>query len=94
MTIERLGNSQVGARRANGVSPKEGIEAGGGRGGDPPRPERHDRVEISREGRALSGAEGLEEPRLAEIRLRLESGAYHSPEVASRVAERLLPELL
>ncbi len=93
MTIERLGNNQIGARRANGVSPEEGVEAGPGRSADAQRPERHDRVEISREGRVLSGAEGLDETRLAEIRLRLESGDYLSPEVATRVAERLVAEL-
>ena len=57
-----------------------------------------DRVELSSEGLALSGAESaggtpaevLSAERLAELRQRIQAGTYTAPDVAERVARRML----
>ncbi|TVR57204.1 MAG: hypothetical protein EA421_01415 [Gemmatimonadales bacterium] len=79
---------------------QEGNEVGGKV--TPPAPvapkEEADRVEISREGRAqveqaaLSGTPGrlLDDSRLEAIRLRIQEGAYDTPESAEEVARRIL----
>jgi len=68
------------------------------------RPEQADRVEISQEAREQAQEAGLLEEsggpgasssaeradRLEEIRLRIRSGSYNTPEVAEEVARRLL----
>jgi hypothetical protein len=70
-----------------GPAPVRGAEAAG----------RADRVEISTEGRLLAArletdpaGEPLAPERAAEIRERIDSGIYDTPEVAAVVARRLL----
>ena len=59
--------------------------------------ERPDRVELSPEARALAarldetgGADALTPERIAELRRRIRDGVYDSPEMAAKVAGRLL----
>lgn len=95
MTIDGLGSKGIGAGRANGVSHADGAESPTGQTEEAKEQPRGDRVEISTEGRRLAAglgaATGL---RLLEISARLDRGEYHTPEVATRIAERLLPEVL
>ena len=95
MTIERLGSNGIGTGRANGVSPKEGAEGPDQRTEETVSRPRSDRVEISSEGRRLAAGEGAAAGlRLIEIRARVDRGEYHTPEMATRIAERLLPEVI
>lgn len=94
MTIDGLGSKGIGAGRANGVSHADGAESTQERTEETQGRQRDDRVEISIEGRKLAAGEGAATGlRLLEIRARLDRGEYHTPEMATRIAERLLPEL-
>lgn len=58
--------------------------------------ERADRVDISEQGRALAAEEaekaraGLSAERISEIREKIRSGFYSTPEMAEKVAERMI----
>ncbi|NNF27598.1 MAG: hypothetical protein HKN73_10305 [Gemmatimonadetes bacterium] len=94
MTIDGLGSKGIGAGRANGVSNADGVESARERTDETQGRQRDDRVEISTEGRRLAAGEGAATGlRLLEIRARLDRGEYHTPEMATRIAERLLPEV-
>jgi len=94
MTIDRVGGDPTAAAKANRAAEQQ--DAGAGERSDltGAGPNRTDQVEISAEGRALSDVYGLGPTRLAQIHERLDSGAYDTPEVAERIAQRLLPEIV
>ena len=97
MTIRELGNGPYGPNGPRRVREKDepaksdssGSSSNAGRG---------DRVEISNEGRALSSQAGglqevtttLTQERIEAIRERIHSGSYDTPEMAGKVASRIL----
>ncbi len=97
MTIHELGPGSLGPKGPRRVRDREEASSRDATSG-PSQSGRVDRVEISDEARALSSKGSLDgaaatvltEERADEIRARIDSGAYDTPEVAEKLARLLI----
>jgi hypothetical protein len=94
----RIEKNSTEINRAAGVRPAASPAAGTpGHPAAPASAVREDGVEVSPEARALAArlreaapGEETSPEEIAELRRRVAAGVYHSPEMAERIAERLL----
>jgi len=91
MSIHKIGSDLIRPFGTKGTTPAADSSAAEG-ADDAQRTPRADRVEISRQGRELAAQldTRLTPERTAEIRQRIDSGFYDSPDVAGQVARGVM----